>query len=457
MRELLQGAWKLLASRKVSAVLMTLLVGAYVAWLLPFQFYGTPAWRTRNIASETGFVVLGVALLANSVACVLDRTPALVRSALRARSVRAGEPYDAEAEAIRSPLDAGEALKRAARTLRGRAHRVWLSDDGGSAIATIGIWAPLATVAFHLALAFFAVALLLNLNGFFRGKVVAVEGESFDASSPYSYFEPTVEEMEAIPQDVLPKGFVMLEKVEPELWRDVLLFTRLEALVSVDGKRERIAINNSASIDGDQLAVDGFGYSPEFRLVHPDGRVDRAFVRLKVFPPGTEDQFPLEGTGFVVSAALFPDAEVDGTQVTNLSYNLRDPAFGVRIEREGEEDARPVFSGVLRPGEAAGFEGYVFSFPSVRYFAELRVVSNPGAPWFMAGLATALGAALLRFTFRRRRVLVWVQPREGGGSSVRVIARAELWTEAYRCSMLARVRAAVEGEPEEGGDADAAS
>jgi len=417
---------------------MLALAGGYAMWVLPFQFYGTPAWRTRNIATAWAFMALGVAMLVNTAACMVDRWPVVLRRTGVSMRIK---PRTTEGSVVRSPLPPDEARDLCAGALGG-------TQDSTSVARVRGRFGPLGTEVFHLALTLLAVALALNAGGIFRGKVVLVEGESFSGRDRASYAEPVPAELASLPDSALPDTTIRLVKVTTSFWKDVQLFNRLEARVAVgaEERREVLTISSPMVVDGASIAVDGFGYAPQLHLVGPDGRTADQFLKLKVFPPGSFDEFDIPDTPYRLRLAVYPDASKEGTGVANASYNLVRPLILARVEdplqSAGDE---PAFQGMLRPGEKAEFLGYTLSFPSIRYYAELRVIRNPGAAWFMAAALLATGGLILRYGARRREVLVIVTAH-GSGSELRVHTAAEGWGRSHRARAVERVRRAVDGQ-----------
>ncbi|MDZ4180763.1 MAG: hypothetical protein U1E29_16290, partial [Coriobacteriia bacterium] len=264
------------------------------------------------------------------------------------------------------------------------------------------------------------------------GKAVLVEGEIFDGSLREAYAEPTVDEMTLIPESLLPAVTFELLTVDPAFWKDVQLFTKLEARISHEGERSRvIAVNRPARIGDASVAIDGFGYAPELRIEGPDGIVGGGFVKLKVFPPGSTDRIEIAGSPYQIEMQLFPDASLDGKKIHNRSFNLVDPLVRLRVRDVTlDEIGSPAYEGALRLGETAEFFDYTVAVPSIRYYAEVRIVRNPGAPWFVAALLIGMAGLVLRVVFRQRFVAVAAE-ESTAGSIVRAGATAEFWRSAW--------------------------
>lgn len=443
----LSRLWAVLSSRKLSVWLIALLAVGYAAWVVPFQVYGVPPERVQRIATAIGFRALAVLLLINTIACLIVHTGRVARR-VRADFGPSEDALDGEsALVLRTTRDVTDAVSHATRVLR-RA-RFHVRGNGHAIRATKGRYSPLGTIVSHAALVLLAVAAVMTSTGTFVGKMVLVEGETADAAERSSYVEPSASEIATVPAGLMPVGTVELVTVDPGFWRDVQLFNKLSARVMIDGEAARIQINEPAPMGGSWIAVDGFGYAPEVRLDRPEGGSESAFLKLKVFPPGSIDSFELPETPYRVDMKVFSDAEITDSGVINRTYNLRDPAIVMRVSDITSSSESGVWQGTLRLGEAAEFEGYTLRVPSIRYYAELRVVRNAGAFWFVAALVLALLGLLMRTISRQRVVLVRVSASDAGGSDVRVVASAEQWRGAFRERVgddLARALGAAKGE-----------
>lgn len=434
--------WDVASSRRLSVWLMSGVALGYAVWVVPFQVYGVPAWRVRNIAGGLAFEILGALLLANAIACVIRQAPGIARRC----SGSFGDPEQlldgSRARAIATDVDASRALDAAARRLRRRGYRV--RREPGRVYARFGRFSSVGTVLFHLALTLIAVSAILSAQGYFRGKAVLVEGEAFDGSVREAYAEPSVDEMAAIPESRLPAVTFELLTIEPAFWKDVQLFTKLEARISHAGERSRvIAVNRPAHIGDASVAIDGFGYAPEFRIEGPEGTIADGFVKLKVFPPGSTDRVDIAGSPYQIEIQVFPDASLDGKKIQSRSFNLVDPLVLLRVRDVMlDEGGSPAYEGELRLGETAEFFGYTVTVPSIRYYAEVRIVRNPGVPWFVAALLTGMAGLVLRVVFRQRFVAVAAED-SAAGSIVRVGATAEFWRSAWRVRVFGGIAMAL--------------
>jgi hypothetical protein len=356
LRRLSLDAGRWLGSWRLSIVLMVLAAlyhGFLAAWAA-----SSPPHVVANIASLLPFWLLYGLLLANTAVCLLG--PRLGR--------------------LRRQLSA------APGGTDGTGPRTWARR-----------WAPLGTYLFHGAFFLLAVGFLLTLGGRQEARLWAAEGETFtgEPGQVLSQSPPRL-----LAAGVPPVRF-HLEKVTPELWRDQLLFTTLEAeLTLASGRRAVTRINRPLWLGwGTFLRLSGFGYAPRYRLADRDGRpLDSAFVKLNVFPPGQRDYFQIPGYPHRVYVEVLPDFAVEGGEAVTRSLNLANPAVRVQIYRGRLE----LGEAVLRQGDALGFEGLALSFPEIRIWGELTLVHDPGVPVIFAAYLVGLAGLLLKLGGRRK-------------------------------------------------------
>ncbi len=191
-----------------------------------------------------------------------------------------------------------------------------------------------------------------------------------------------------------------VEEIVPELWQDQMLFTRLEARLTLPGGEVAATrINRPLLWDPiTYLRLSGFGYAPRWELLDTSGQVrDTAFVKLNVFPPGQRDFFRLPGLPHRFYVELFPDlARDEAGEPFTRTLNLRNPGVVLRVWR-GRVD---LGGALIESGQGFEFEGLVVSFPEIRYWGELTVVRDPGMPVLFAGYALALAGLLWKLVRR---------------------------------------------------------
>lgn len=326
-----------LGSWRLSIVLMVA-AALYYAFLAIWAT-SSPPRVVRSIASLAPFWLLYLLLLVNTGFCMWRRLPAL------------GEEWRARPGAIGSYL-------------------------------------------FHAAFFVLAAGLSWTLLTRQEARVWVAEGEEFagrqdqflDRSPP----RPLAGE--------LPVPPFRVEGITAGFWRDELLFTGLEAeLTMEDGRRASTRINRPLWLGwGTFLRLSGFGYTPRYELLDRHGRsLAGSFVKLDVFPPGRRDYFSPPGYPHRIYVEVFPDFAVEDGDPVTRSLGLVAPAVGVRVYRGRFE----LGTALLRPGDGFEFEGLRLRFPEIRTWGELSLVRDPGAPLVflsyllgLAGLACWLAA-----------------------------------------------------------------
>jgi len=249
---------------------------------------------------------------------------------------------------------------------------------------------------FHGSFLLVALGFLLSYTSRQEASVWVAAGEHF-TSQPEQILSQS-------PPRTLSLGIPLMdftvEEIVPEFWRDQLLFTRLEARLTLPGGEEASTrINRPLLWDPiTYLRLSGFGYAPRWELQDQSGQVrDTAFVKLNAFPPGQRDSFRLPGLPHRFYVEILPDLVRDEEgEPFSQTVNLRNPAVRLRVWR-GRVD---LGGGLVESGQGFEFEGLFLTFPEIRYWGELRVVRDPGMPVLFAGFALALAGLLLKLLRR---------------------------------------------------------
>lgn len=330
----------LLASWKTSLVLMIL--AALYYGLLSVWAISSPPSVVRSIAGLAPFWAVYLLLLLNTLWCLGRRLPGL------------------------------------AKDLRSRR------------------WAALGTFLFHGAFLLFAVGFLLTFALRGEQRVWVAVGESF-TGAPEQILSRDAPRLGPGEE---PDVRFEVEEIAPEFWRDRLLFTSLWARLRMeDGSERTTRINAPLWVSsGTFLRLSGFGYALRYELAGPDGTLlESNFVKLNVFPPGRRDAIVLQDFPYRLYVELYPDMVQSDRGVETRSMNLRRPGFLVHAYR-GKVD---LGARLLLPGEPMPLEGFAVRIPEVRYWAELALLGDPGAPVVLFSFALALAGLVLKLVGRR--------------------------------------------------------
>lgn len=354
------GSWRL------SVVLMVL--AALYQLLLAIWARSSPPHVVHNIAGLAPFWIVYAMLLVNTGVCLWRRLPALRRDLARSPVLTGSAPvWTVE-------IAGGETWIRSAGYAVGE-----LPDGSTWGVKRRG--ARLGTYLFHGAFFLVALGFAVNMAGRRDAGVWVAVGEEFRGGE-----EQVLSGDPAVAAAVPPFA---VREITPEYWRDELLFTRLEARLELAGGTERVTrINRPLWFGwGTFLRLSGFGLAPRFEVVDREGRVlDSAFVKLNVFPPGQRDHFALTRFPHRVYLQVLPDYVEGSEPPATASLNLRNPAMVVDVYR----GSLLVASGLVRRGQALGFEGLELRFPETRYWGQFSVVRAPGIPLLFAGFLVAL-------------------------------------------------------------------
>jgi hypothetical protein len=240
------------------------------------------------------------------------------------------------------------------------------------------------SILFHGSFVIVAAGVLLTTGGRSESKIRVAQGETFTGDVS-QYASPA--------SRTQPPPFTLVS-ITPEFWRDELLFTRLEAVLEMDGAKRITKINRPLWIGGASfLRLSGFGFAPRYELLDASGRVvESAFTKMNVFPPGSRDFLMPENYPYRIYLELYPDAEVRHGDMENRGMALRQPALVARVYR----GHLPIAAGTLRPGETLAFEGLQLRFPEIRMWGELTWVRDPGVVVTFAGAIAGLAGLAMK-------------------------------------------------------------
>jgi len=289
-----------------------------------------------------------------------------------------------------------------------------------------GIGSPLGNLLFHVSYFFLLTGIFISLLFRFDGKALVAEGTNFDGAE--QSYQSTTGSLYA----ALPDINFNLNSINPEFWGNELLFTDLRADMTLnDGTKESAWLSSPVRMDGARVSIAGIGYAFRYLLTDQKGReLASGMELLNVFMPGVEEVFKVSGYPHRFSVAYYPDALIKDESVTNRSMNRNNPVIGLRVYR----GRLPVYSGLIREGEAADFDSLKISIEEVKYWGDLKVVKNPGFPWIWAAFIMMVSGLIWRFFFCRKEIVIV----EGVGG-VSVYCRSEFFPGLYERKVGKRV------------------
>lgn len=249
----------------------------------------------------------------------------------------------------------------------------------------------------HIAFIIIAAGIVTSAFTRFSGEVTMLEGDSFygeergyDAYQSYLPFAR-----------VAPRVSFRMDRITAGFWGGELYFTQLEGEVSFPAETlergGRIRLNGGLEIGGGRLRLIRYGLFPEVLIERAGEVLMKGPVRMSVFPPGSEDVF--EVAGYRVFVTVLTDPLWTPGKIENLSMNVTDPAFIVRVEWLG----KVLFKGPLRKGETIRVGDVSFSFTGVRDWVSVGIVRDPAEVVVFIGFIAALAGLVLRYGEQRQR------------------------------------------------------
>jgi len=421
------GSWRLSIALMVSAALYSAFLAIWAS--------SSPPHVVANIARLLPFWLVYVLILANTGVCLWRRLPALRRQVAK-RPVLVVKVSEWE-------VVGGAAFdrERACDLMRRKRFRL-VHDSDHRVVGLRRRWAPLGTFLFHGAFFLVAAGFLLSMGARQESTVWVAVGEEFTGESG-QFLSRAAPRPLALAGPV-PAGLRFeITDIRPAFWRDQLLFTSLEADLTLPSGPARTRINRPLWVGPFTfLRLSGFGYAPRYELRDRQDRVlDSAFVKLNLFPPGQSDYFRVETFPHRFELEVLPDLTFDGDEPVTDSLNLVNPGVIVHVSRGKLDLARAV----LAQGQSLAFEGLKVRFPEIRTWGELSIVRDPGIPVLFAGYLLGLAGLALRVRGPRGE-LEWLA-LDGGERAV---------LRGWGCRPVAELRAATRGErrDDQGQDSD---
>lgn len=293
--------------------------------------------------------------------------------------------------------------------LKRRGYRMRDGNNGGNTsgkprtitllYACRGRFSPLGDLLFHAGFLLILFGAVTNVYTRFEGTALVAEGRSFVGSKEEYRRLQTASATAALPFVDFDVG-----KISADFWEGKLFFTRLEAQLLHRGGYDTAKLSDAARVDDADVTISGFGYVPRFVLKNKEGQtVEQGYVTLNIFVPGSEDNFQVRGLPHRIFVSFYPDyAEVAGKNV-NRSMNPLNPAYALRIYR----GRIPVYSGIVKQGEWAEYDGLRLSFPSFIRFGDFKIVRNPGHPFIWAAFILMGFGLVWRLLFYRKELALW--------------------------------------------------
>lgn len=398
--------WAFAGSRNFS-VFVLVMASTYVLILAVFGLLVETRWL-NIVAGLYPFRLLYALFFLNLILCAIARAPTVVRRCKSEDFPALGGNVGRMKHAIDVPVtdlrieDLIQRLRRRGYAVRGAeggsADADAVSRPVGLIYASRGRFSPMGNLLFHAGFLVLLLGAVTNVLYRFEGTAIIAEGGSFTGAK--KEYRTIAESFTG----ALPRVDFDVEKITADFWQGRVFFTGLEAQLVHRGGREVARLSNAVRVGDAEVTISGFGYVPLAVLKDRDGEiVTRTHVKLNVFPPGTEDYFFVPGYPHKIFVSFYPDHEEANGKIVSKSMDPVNPAYFLRIMR----GRIPVYTGLVKPGAWADYDGLSISFPSFIRSGDFRVVRNPGHPFiWIAFVVMGLGLAW-RLLFYRKEMALW--------------------------------------------------
>ncbi len=408
--QLVTKIWALAGSRNFSVFVLVMSI-SYVLILAVFGLLVEPKWLDI-LSGLLPFQLLYGLFFLNLVLIGIRRVPAVMR-----QCQKTGLPQGREELNRFNPATptqgAGFKVQELTHYLRRRGYQVQLDQGAGNAApgmhpatllyASSGRFSPLGNLLFHASFLLLLAGAVTNVYYRFEGTTLIAEGR------PFSGAKAEYRTIGGAAGAALPKVDFDVETIAADFWDGRLFFTRLEAQVLHRGGRDIAKLSSAVQVGNAAVSIAGYGYVPRYELKNKAGQtVDEANVMLNIFAPGSEDSFKVRGYPHKIFVSFFPDhAKVKG-EIVNKSMNPVNPAYFVRVLR----GRIPVYTGFIKPGEWAQYDGLSLSFPSYIRSGEFQIVRNPGHPFIWIAFILMGVGLTWKLLFYRKELVLW---QDGAG------------------------------------------
>jgi cytochrome c biogenesis protein ResB len=377
----------------------------------------------RMATSPVFLAVLGLFFL-NLAAVLLARLkPTWHRVGLKPRSEKGLRAWARMEETHSGPLPEDWSAARIVHVLRGHGYRV--RRPGKETFwAVKHRTAPLGFLLFHLS--FF----LLSAGGAaiyytrFVGTAIVSEGQTF--SGDYSTIVRTA------PLGGPPPLRFAVEEIEARMenGQPVQLAARLRFGPAGAGGARQSRVNHPARWGAASILVERAGLAPVLWLQDESGfTLDRVVVPARTFATVTTEVAMAEGEW---QATVYP--LLAGEPFPERS-ELAETGLDIELWRGDEE----LFSGELRAGEAASFDGGRLVMEELRYWVGLRVIRERGGGLLIVGFTLGIIGLVWRLLWYRREIaLTWED------DVFRLVGRSEYFSAPFEAELASLARMLTE-------------
>lgn len=417
LRDAARRLWFFSSSRATSMWVIGAWLGLWLVWLLPFHFAGMSEDTLTAIGEKTlAFRAVYAAVLATTLACTLRR----VR-----RDLKRGRGWIEPATTSGVPVDRAVSIDQITESLQAEGFE--LRREGASVTAVRNRWSALGGSVFHLSLLVIALGLYAHSAASWSYPLRVTEGQTVGEALAQ------VGPAQQAPSAVRSLQDLSLVSLAPQYFRDVLLFSRLDATVERAGRRSTFSLSSPLWLDPVTiLRVQDFGLAPRFQVI-VDGKIlQDSVVSMRLFPPGTQDSATLESRGLVVDAVAFPDHGVVAGRDVSLSYNISNPRLLASVRQDSAVPQKYLARALLAPGESVQAGPVSVRFVGFERFGSFQVTRSWGMPILLIGGMLLVGGLAWRVLWPRIDLVVWEDDGLHFESRVDLRSRAEALRYASR-------------------------
>ncbi len=337
----------------------------------PALFHLSAALQMQNLISSPLFLLMPFLIFLSTTVCTLKR--------LWRRSVKEGGFHYERSGTVQAGSERAVALLSAARWSVTRRDSLITAAKGG-----FGFWG---SILFHAGLLAILVAVTVSALTQFNAELLLTEGFPVTLG-PDAFVK--VHKKNGLAS--LPPAVLELKRFVPRYERDRFA-TDFSAQLLIDGSPKDIHVNKPVDIDGFQLSLHRFGFSPSFRITDRSGKeIVNANVNL-VIVGGAEDSFRIPDTGYTIHTRFFPDFSADGGRYGSRGPLPRNPVLLLSVssgDRQTDWRAVPLGQTVMIGDLHVGFSG-------LSYWIDLIVGRDYGIWILAAGLSAGVLGLAVRF------------------------------------------------------------
>lgn len=402
--QLLRNMATLAGSRNLSVFVLVMSI-SYMLILAVFGLLVELRWLVI-LSGLLPFQILYALFFLNLILVGITWVPAVIRRCQKAEIPRTVEQLG-HFESATEIHGSGFRIQEFTDYLKRRGYQIWAGEGAHGTrasrpamllYASSGRFAPLGNLLFHAAFLLILVGAVVNVYYRFEGGATIVEGR------PFTGAKAEYRTITGAAAAKLPNVDFDVEAIAADFWNGRLFFTRLEAQLLHRGGRDIARLSSAASVGNAAVTIAGYGYVPKYQLKNTAGRLlDEGHVILDIFTPGSEDSFQVQGYPHKIFVSFYPDhAQVNG-KIVNKSMDPVNPVYSVRVFR----GRIPVYTGFIKPGEQAQYDGLSLSFPSYRKSGEFQIVRNPGHPFIWIAFVMMVAGLAWRLLLYRKELLLW--------------------------------------------------